>query len=77
MLPGLFDHYLNKQDDLGSAVDTNAAIQYRAATAIAGQPRVHSYINRYLQSPQSAGFSIKYHIKLYHIIKCSTFDLLD
>jgi len=42
MLPGLFDHYLNKQDDLGSAVDTNAAIQYRAATAITGQPRVRS-----------------------------------
>ena len=41
---GLFDHFLNKQDDLGSVVDTNAAIQYRAAMAINGQTQVCLFI---------------------------------
>ena len=35
--PGAFDSYLDVQDELGSALPTNASIQYKAATATATQ----------------------------------------
>jgi len=45
----LFDEYLKNQNELGSVVDTNAQIQYRAATGIQTTPKV-SYVRMALKA---------------------------
>ena len=37
---GMFDEYLAHQDELGSAADTNAKLQYQAAMALKSTPKV-------------------------------------
>ncbi len=46
-IPGMFDDYLEKQDELGSAADTNAKLQYKAAMG-SQQKKVGSPLTCYI-----------------------------